>query len=149
VSDVGVLVGGTGIFPPGVDAPDLSGYETTAAHNASLAAYSPFGKAQPIVTVTGTTHTISSAEAGSLIRCTSNSAVTITVPKDVSDDVPDGVYYDVEQVGDGQITVVAESGATIIPLTDFVFKSRVKGSRLGLQKVAANTFSIFGDLEGA
>ena len=133
VSEVGVLIGGTGIFPPSVEGVGANVY----------------GQPQPITTVAGTSHTIASAQAGNLHRCTSNSAVTITAPKDVTDDVPDGVYFDIEQVGDGQVTVVAEDGATITPLTDFVFKTRVKGSRIGLQKVAANTWSIFGDLEGA
>ena len=133
VSDVGVLVGGTGIFPPSVEGVGTNVY----------------GQPQPIVTVSDTTHTISSAEAGSLIRCTSNSAITITAPKDVTDDILDGVYFDIEQVGDGQVEVVAESGATITPVADLVFKTRVKGSRIGLQKTAANTYSIFGDMEAA
>ena len=131
VSEVGILPGGTGIFPPAVDGVGANVY----------------GQPQPITTVSGTSHTIASAQAGNLHRCTSNSAVTITAPKDVTDDVPDGVYFDIEQVGDGQVEIVAEDGATITPLTDFVFKTRAKGSRIGLQKTAANTWSIFGDLE--
>ena len=133
VSQVGILPGGTGIFPPAVDGVGSNVY----------------GQPQPIVTVSGTTHTISSVEAGSLIRCTSNSPITITVPKDVTDDIPDGVYYDVSQVGTGQITFVAESGATITPADGLGLISRGQRSRIGIQKVAANTFDIFGDLEAA
>lgn len=175
VSEVGILPGGTGIFPPAVDLGDvdLSGVQPLDADLTAIAALSTtsygrailtladaaalgaligsqvYGKAQPIVTVTGTTHTVSTAEAGSLIRCTNVAGCTITVPKDVTDDVPDGIYYDVEQAAAGQVTFTAESGATCTPPADYNAKTRVQRSRVGLQKTAANTWSIFGDMEAA
>jgi hypothetical protein len=120
----------------------VSGSGTVIEINDNFAVY---GKKQHTSTVTSGTYSIVLADAGSLIKFSNASAITVTAPKDATQAIPIGCYLDLMQVGAGQVTVVAESGATLQTsgLTD---KTRAQYSRLGLQKVAADTWSLFGDL---
>jgi hypothetical protein len=79
------------------------------------------------------------------MRTTANTAVTVTVPQDSDVTWAVGIYMDIWQEGSGQITVVAGTGATL-RVSGLTPKSRAQYSRLGLQKVKANTWSLFGDL---
>jgi hypothetical protein len=49
------------------------------------------------------------------------------------------------QLGAGQVTVAAGTGATL-RTTGTLTKSRAQYSRFGVQKIATNTWSLFGDL---
>jgi len=84
-------------------ATDAAASETNAA--ASYAA----SLVQGVVTDTGTARTLSAADAGKLIVFTSNSAVTVTAPNDLSV----GFQCLLEQGGLGQVTVAAASGASL------------------------------------
>lgn len=61
-----------------------------------------------IVTESGTSRTLSSTDNGKIIRCTSSSPVTITVPNSLAV----GFNCAIEQAGSGAVTVTAGSGAT-------------------------------------
>lgn len=61
-----------------------------------------------IVTESGTSRTLSASDNGRIIRCTSSSPVTITVPNSLSV----GFNCAIEQAGSGAVTVSAGSGAT-------------------------------------
>lgn len=240
VSDVGLLYGGTGVFPPAVEAADLSGFETTSAHNSSqsaaiaalstvyqpldsdltsiaalsttsygralltlanaaasdwatdsevassiaaaVAAYQPldsdltaiaalsttsfgrallaladaaalgayigaavYGQPQGVNAQTGTTYTLVAADAGKRVTLSNAAAITLTLPQDSDATIALGTYVDLIQLGAGQVTVVAGSGATL-RTSGLTAKCRAQYSRVGVQKILANTWSLFGDL---
>jgi len=218
VTEVGILYGGTGIFPPAVDAPDLSGYQpldsdltaisalgTTSygralltLANAAAADWVPnslfdantmlvahtdntpvavavsanqvvgrgnsgnikgltpaetvavigaevFTQAQGINAQTGTTYTLVAGDAGKMVSLNNASAITLSVPQDSAATIAVGTYVDLYQLGAGQVTVAAGSGATL-RVSGLTAKSRAQYSRFAVQKVAANTWVVFGDL---
>ena len=101
--------------------------------------------AQPINAQTGTTYTLVAGDAGKLVTLDNAAAITLTVPQDSDATIPVGTYVDVMQLGAGQVTVVAGSGATL-RVSGATAKARAQYSRLGVQKIAADTWSVFGDL---
>ena len=187
VSEVGLLPGGTGIFPPAVVAEevDLSGYVAKASYNANtilaadiddtpaaltVAASTVLGRkasgnisamtaaeaaavlsaevfkqTQTVNPQTGTTYTLVAGDVGKLITLSNASAITLTVPQDSDATIAIGSYVDLYQLGAGQVTVQAGTGATL-RVSGLTAKARAQYSRLGLQKVSANTWSLFGDL---
>lgn len=104
-----------------------------------------YGRIQPHVNIATTSYTLSASDAGLLLRFTASGAITVTVPQDSAVTWPVGIYCDIQQAGAGQVTVVAGSGATL-HVSGLTAKSRDQWSRLGLQKEAADTWSLFGDL---
>jgi hypothetical protein len=104
-----------------------------------------YGRIQPHANVSSTSYTLSASDAGVLLRFTASGAITVTVPQDSAVTWPVGVYCDLMQVGTGQITVVAGSGASLHK-SGLTAKSRAQYSRLGLQKHVADSWSLFGDL---
>lgn len=102
-------------------------------------------QAQPINAQTATTYTLVASDAGKLVTLSNAAAVTLTLPKDADASIAVGTYIDVVQLGAGQVTVVAGSGATL-RVSGATAKARAQYSRLGVQKIAADTWSVFGDL---
>lgn len=218
VSEVGVLYGGTGIFPPAVDAPDLSGYQPldsdltaiaalstttygrallalanadaadwvakslydantmlianadntpvavaistnqvvgrgnsgnikglTAAETVAVIGTEVFTQAQTINAQTGTTYTLVAGDAGKMVSLNNASAITLSVPQDSAATIAIGTYVDLYQLGAGQVTVAAGTGATL-RVSGLTAKARAQYSRFAVQKVSANTWVLFGDL---
>jgi hypothetical protein len=98
-----------------------------------------------VKTITGTAYTLTRDDAYKVLRFTSNSAITLTVPSDATANIPVGAGVEVHQKGTGQITFAAGSGATLHLRGSF---NRTAGqfAVAGLRKDAANTFSLAGDL---
>lgn len=121
--------------------------QAAIAEVASEAAVSSavFEQAQTVNAQTGTTYTLVASDAGKLVTLSNASAVTLTVPQDSAATWTVGVYCDLYALGAGQVTVVAGTGATL-RVSGLTAKSRAQYARLGLQKVSANTWSLFGDL---
>jgi len=169
VSEVGILHGGTGIFPPAVEIPDLSGYQpldsdltaiaalTTTSYGRALLALADaaalaallggevFKQAQDENAQTGTSYTLVASDVGKLITLNNAAAITLTLPQDSDATIAVRKYIDLYQLGAGQVTVAAGSGATL-RVSGLTAKARAQYSRLGVQKVSANTWSLFGDL---
>ena len=99
------------------------------------------------VSVSGTSLTVAqSTHMFKTVHCTSNSAVSVSIPTDASDDWPIGTYVNIRQMGTGQITVAAATPATTtVVATDSQFKSRVQYSEIVLEKIAANSWIVVGD----
>ena len=72
-------------------------------------------------------------------------AITLTLPQDSDATVVVGSYVDLYQLGAGQVTVVAGTGATL-RVSGLTAKARAQYSRLVVQKVSANTWVLAGDL---
>lgn len=168
-SEIVRLAGGTGVFPKGVDAPDLSGYQPldsdltaiaaltttsygramlTLADAAALGALlgsAVYGQAQPVNAQTGTTYTLVAGDAGKRVTLSNAAGITLTLPQDSDATIAIGTYVDGIQLGAGQVTVAAGSGATL-RTSGLTAKARAQYSRFGIQKILANTWSLFGDL---
>lgn len=112
---------------------------TTAFVTAAVAA------PQAVVPLTGTAHTLATTHVGKLLTLSNAAGIALTVPTDASVPIAIGSYIDGMQLGVGQVTVAAAGGVTVTP-SGLTLKARAQGSRFGLQKVAANTWSLFGDL---
>ena len=102
---------------------------------------------QSVNAQTGTTYTVDGTDCGKLVTLSNAAPITLTLPQDSSETIPIGTYVDFYQLGAGQVTIVAGSGATLHQATGLNAKSRDQYSRFGVQKVSANTYSVFGDLE--
>lgn len=99
---------------------------------------------QTINAQTGTSYTLSDTDRGKLITLNNAAAISLTVPQDSAVTWAVGSWCELMQLGAGQITVVAGSGATL--RTTPTAKSRAQYSRLFLQKISANTWGLAGDL---
>lgn len=63
-----------------------------------------------VTTITDTTYTVSSVDNGTALRFTSDSSITLNCPNNLGA----GFYFWILQMGLGQITPTAASGATIV-----------------------------------
>jgi hypothetical protein len=80
-----------------------------------------------------------------MVSFTSNSPIVLTLPNSTTDAGWEvGSYFEIRQMGDGQITVQAESPAVLLATEDQV-KTRVKYSSLIIEKVTATTWILAGD----
>lgn len=101
--------------------------------------------AQTFNAQTGTTYTLVAGDAGKIISLSNGSAITLTLPQDSDATISVGVYVDLYQLGAGQVTVVAGTGATL-RISGLTAKARAQYSRLVVQKMSANTWLLAGDL---
>lgn len=100
---------------------------------------------QSINAQTGTTYTLVASDAGKLVTLSNTSSINLSVPQDSDATISVGVYVDLMQLNTGQVTVTAGTGATL-RVSGLTAKARAQYSRLGVQKISANTWVVFGDL---
>lgn len=101
---------------------------------------------QAVNAQTGTTYTPVAADMGKLVTLNNSSAITLTIPQDSDLGAWSiGVTIEFLQLGTGQVTVAAGTGSTI-RTSGLTNKARSQYSRFAVQKIAANTFNLFGDL---
>jgi hypothetical protein len=117
----------------------------TGAETAAVISSEVFKQTQEINAQVGTTYTLVAADAGELVTLSNASAITLTLPQDSDATIAIGTYVDLMQLGVGQVTVVAGTGATL-RTSGLTAKARAQYSRLGVQKISANTWSLYGDL---
>jgi hypothetical protein len=103
-------------------------------------------QAQTLNAQTGTTYTPVAGDMGKVVTLSNASDITLTIPQD-SDLGAWSIGKTVEfiQLGAGQVTVTAGTGTTL-RTSGLTNKSRAQYSRFAVQKIAADTFSVFGDL---
>jgi len=117
----------------------------TGAETAAVLAGEVFKQTQEVNAQTGTTYTLVAGDAGKLVTLSNGSAITLTLPQDSDATIAIGTYVDLLQLGAGQVTVAAGSGATL-RTGGLTAKARAQYSSLGVQKISANTWRLFGDL---
>ncbi len=100
---------------------------------------------QSVNAQTGSTYTLVAGDESKLVTLSNAGAVTLTLPQDSDATISVGAYIDLMQLGAGQVTVVAGTGATL-RTSGLTAKARAQYSRLGCQKISSNTWSLFGDL---
>ena len=92
----------------------------------------------------GTSYTLVAADAAKLVTLSNGSGITLSVPQDSAATIAIGTYVDLMQLGAGQVTVQAGTGATLRN-AGATAKARAQYSRLAVQKTAANTWTLMGD----
>jgi hypothetical protein len=92
---------------------------------------------------TGTTYTFQVSDVKKLVTLDNASPITATVPPNASAAIPIKGQIDLAQVGDGQVTVAAGSGVTIISFEGRL-KLAGKGAGAMLVKLATNTWILMG-----
>lgn len=120
------------------DVDDLQ--DDAAALEADVAAL----KAPAVVTISGTTHTVSAADVRKYHRCTSASGCTITV--NTSHGFEDGESAIYVQAGTGQITFV-ESGTTVNRAGTLKTRAQFSGVQLTCADASGDELDLVGDIE--
>lgn len=135
----------SGVVELATTAEVVTGTDTARAVTPAGAAATYAPLAQAFNAQTGTTYTLAASDAGKCVSLSNGSAITLTLPQDSDATISVGVTVDLYQLGAGQVTVAAGTGATL-RTSGLTAKARAQYSRLAVQKVSANTWSLFGDL---
>jgi hypothetical protein len=96
---------------------------------------------------TSTSYSISSSDLYKRIEFNSTSPITVTIPADITLNLPIGSSIELLQANTGKITVQGESVSVLIYGPDNQFKSRVQWSSIFIEKRAANSWLVTGDTE--
>jgi len=96
---------------------------------------------------TSTSYSISSSDLYKRIEFNSTSPITVTIPADITLNLPVGSSIEFLQANTGKITVQGESVSVLIYGPDNQFKSRVQWSSIFIEKRAANSWLVTGDTE--
>lgn len=100
---------------------------------------------RPINAQTGTTYTIAATDEGAIVTLDNADPITLTVPAYADAAFEVGAYVDLVQLGDGQVTVAAGSGATL-RVSGLTAKALQQYSRLRVQKIGYDTWLVYGDV---
>jgi len=94
---------------------------------------------------TGTTYTLVAGDAANFVTLSNSSAITLTVPLST---FAIGQVISIQQIGAGQITIVAASGVTITSLgaTSTSPQTRAQYSAASIVCLGTNTFTVIGDI---
>ena len=93
---------------------------------------------------TGTAYALALADAGAEVTMSNAAANVVTVPPDSSVAFPVGTVVAVTQLGAGQTGVAAGSGVSLQSASSMNCRSQF--SKLGVQKLAADAWLVFGDM---
>lgn len=99
---------------------------------------------QSINAQVGTSYTPVASDVTKLITLNNASAIALTLPQDSDLSWNVGDWFELIQLGAGQVTAAAGTGATLKDTP--TAKARAQNSRLFVQKIAANTWHLAGDL---
>lgn len=99
---------------------------------------------QTINAQTGTTYTVVLADEGKLVTLSNAGAITCTLPQDSDVAIPVGGRVDFAQIGAGQVTFAAGTGATVNATPGLKISAQYGG--VSAVKRAANTWILFGAL---
>lgn len=137
---------------------DVSGLQTAldgkaaSAHGHAIADVTGLsaalsGKADAVIApdlVTSTTYTLAAGDVNKLKRMSNAAAITVTLPSDTNaPSIAIGSVFRLSQTSTGQITLTPDTGVTINHSNGL--KSRAQHAVLGIEKIAANTWLVYGD----
>lgn len=94
---------------------------------------------------TGTTYTLVAGDDAKVVTLNNAAAITVTVPQNSAAAIPIGSYIEFVQLGAGQVTFAAGTGATLNSRGG-ALKISAQYGVAGLRKVATNTFVLVGDV---
>lgn len=90
-------------------------------------------------------YTLVLADKGRVVEMNKATAVTVTVPAEASVDFPVGSYVEIDQLGAGQVTIVADAGVTILS-SGGLLSLRAQYSTAVLRKRGSDLWLLVGDL---
>jgi hypothetical protein len=93
---------------------------------------------------TGTTYTPVLGDNGKLVTLNNSSAITLTVPTNVSVAYATGAQINLAQIGVGQVTVVGDSGVTVNGTPGLKLRAQYSGATL--VKIGTDSWLLLGDL---
>lgn len=93
----------------------------------------------------GTSYTLQVSDFGKLLRFTSNSQITLTVPDTIVVAAGQRSVVSVEQAGDGQVVVVGGGARTPTPSPGMSARSRAKGAEIFLALTGSTGLAVRGD----
>lgn len=105
---------------------------------------------QPITTQAGTSYGLRPGDASSRIKFTSNSPVTVTVPKnsDNSWGLNGGNWIELQQYGTGQITLIGQSGVVLCSAKGLKTRAQYSVIKLMVEGRQTDTYTVEGDTAG-
>ncbi len=130
-------VAGTDIFPV---------TQSTTTRKATAAQVAAYSRLVAINNQTGTSYTFTAADQGGVVRGSSTSAQTYTIPTNASVPLDIGGSIAIRQVGAGAITLSPASGVTLNIPAGYIAKTGRQGAVLMIHKVASNEWDLTGDL---
>jgi hypothetical protein len=136
------LTSGTNTFPTSLAT--LTGTQTLTNKDLTSSTNSfpsNLGNTFTVNAQTGTTYTLVAGDANKLVTATNASAITITIPSAV---FSVGQTINITQLGAGQVTFAAGSGATVYSTPGL--NLRAQYSIASVACIATNTFLLVGDL---
>lgn len=95
---------------------------------------------------TGTTYTITATDLGKLLTFDNSAAITVMVPAESSEALPNGFSCLLAWIGEGQVTLEEEDSNVVI-LSPETLSLRTKGAQAALVKISGNTWLLEGNLE--
>lgn len=101
------------------------------------------GAAAPVSTISGTSHDMVAADAGTYMRFTNSSAKTLTVQDDSTEALAANSEYHGRNAGAGDLTIVEDTSVTINPPAGGTLVIP-EGGTFTLKRVAADEFDLFG-----
>ena len=99
----------------------------------------------PLNAQTGTTYTLAVGDAGDLVTLSNASAITLTVPTNVSVPFAIGTQITIAQANSGQVTIAGAVGVTV-NASDSATKLRTQWSAATLIKTNTNSWILIGDI---
>lgn len=91
--------------------------------------------------IAATSYTVSAADQGTPLRFTAASAVTVTAPADANAGIEAGACWPLRQAGEGLVTVVADTGVTLLSVNNSLGGPNTNGL---LIKTASNEYLLLG-----
>lgn len=101
----------------------------------------------PVAAYAGTAKTLALTDIGTIVDCTSSSAVTITIPPQASVVWPDNTEIHVRMSGTGVVSIAVGSGVTIPPLTAPIALSG-QGAVVTLKRRSSDLWAVVGSVAG-
>ena len=129
--------------PTGPEGPTGATGPSVTGPTGPTGAEGTWSTAQTIAVESAST-TLASSDAGYLIRCTSASAMQLTIPTDAADEFAIGQRIDIVQYGAGQVTIAGDTGVTLNSTP--TNKLRAQYSTASVIKIAENEWLLVGDL---
>lgn len=108
------------------------------------------GGPAPVVTVSGTTQTPTTVQAGSYFVCTNASGCTVTVPTNAAQPFPIGTTLTYEQNhATGEVDINPDTGVTLNVAASRLSNTAEQYAVAQLIKVGTDAWTLFGNLEAA
>lgn len=95
---------------------------------------------------TGTTYTLASTDALSLLSLDNASPIALTIPLNSVTPLPEEIDFPGVQIGDGQVTFTFDPSITLIAEGDAT-KTRAKGSHYNLRQIDTDVWLLGGSIE--